>query len=356
LFDLIVLDEASQMDTAHAILVFCALKQGGRVVLAGDDLQLAPIVKAEPPHGFEDKVGAIYQFYKNHHGIVPTMLTTNYRSNREIVEFGHCAGYATTLEAHSPDMRLHLLSPLPAGDAPSGFPSHLHWSPRYADILDPEKPVVCFVHDDAQSSQSNAFEADAVAAMIWLLRERLALTDSTYGLRNERGADGDIKPVSSMCYPDAEFWERGVGIVTPHKAQMGKIITALTQAFPQANQSAIRGAVDTVERYQGQERDVILCSFGLGDPDAIRNEDEFLYNLNRFNVMASRAKAKLIVLVAQTVVDHLSNDLDTLRSSRLLKLFADNYCSHELPLQFSFLDTISEPSQIASRSGVLKWL
>jgi hypothetical protein len=46
--------------------------------------------------------------------------------------------------------------------------------------------------------------------------------------------------------------------------------------------------VDTVERFQGQERDVIVASYALGDPDAIGDEDEFLMSLKRFNVMSSR--------------------------------------------------------------------
>jgi hypothetical protein len=56
----------------------------------------------------------------------------------------------------------------------------------------------------------------------------------------------------------------------------------------------------------------IACS----EQPAGRDEDEFLMMLNRFNVMASRARSKLIVLVTQEVVDHLSGDLDTLRQSR----------------------------------------
>lgn len=60
----------------------------------------------------------------------------------------------------------------------------------------------------------------------------------------------------------------------------------------------------------------------------IRDENEFLMNLNRFNVMATRARAKLVVLVSQQVVDHLPNDLDTLCKSRLLKVCAESFCGN----------------------------
>src|SRR5207249_5698257 len=48
-FDLIVIDEASQMDVAHAILPVSAVASDGAVILAGDALQLPPIHQAEPP-------------------------------------------------------------------------------------------------------------------------------------------------------------------------------------------------------------------------------------------------------------------------------------------------------------------
>jgi superfamily I DNA and/or RNA helicase len=123
------------------------------------------------------------------------------------------------------------------------------------------------------------------------------------------------------------FWEHGVGIITPHRAQVSKIAEYLTQSFAgSVAHRVIRSAVDTVERFQGQERDVIIASFGLGDPDVIRLEDEFLYSLNRFNVMASRARCKLIVLITQSLLEYLSDDQDVLRESALLKRFAEDYC------------------------------
>ena len=119
-----------------------------------------------------------------------------------------------------------------------------------------------------------------------------------------------------------------MGVVTPHRAQQGLIVSRLRAVFPAAPMHLLRGAVDTVERFQGQQRDVMIASFALGDPDAIAREDEFLLSLNRFNVLASRARAKLVVLVSQEVVDHLSSDLATLRASRLLKEYAQGYCRH----------------------------
>ena len=81
----------------------------------------------------------------------------------------------------------------------------------------------------------------------------------------------------------------------------------------------------------------MIASFALGDPDAISDEDKFLLSMNRFNVMTSRARAKLVVLVSQEVVDHLSSDADVLRGSALLKEFAELFCAARRPAQLSYL-------------------
>jgi DNA replication ATP-dependent helicase Dna2 len=127
---------------------------------------------------------------------------------------------------------------------------------------------------------------------------------------NERDVVGSVKAPSNSLYTAAGFWERGIGIVTPHRAQQGLIIGILRRLFVPLghNPALIRSAVDTVERFQGQQRDVILATFALGDPDAIADEDEFLLSLNRLNVMASRARAKLVTFVSQDVVNHLSGE------------------------------------------------
>jgi DNA replication ATP-dependent helicase Dna2 len=149
-------------------------------------------------------------------------------------------------------------------------------------------------------------------------------------LKNERDTrTGEIIPAGSKPYDKEAFWEHGIGIVTPHRAQQALIVSRLQHVFAPygIDGSLIRGAVDTVERFQGQQRDIIIASYALGDEDAIRDEEEFLMSLNRFNVMVSRARAKIIALVSQEVIKHLSDDVDVLRESRLLKVYADSFCN-----------------------------
>jgi superfamily I DNA and/or RNA helicase len=342
LFDLILIDEASQMDVANAILAFCSLAGGGSVVLAGDPKQLPPIQQAEPPVGLEALVGCVYTFCEEAHDVPSEMLEVNYRSNSTLVEFSLNAGYRTTLTSHSPDLRLNLVEPLPTSQ-PADWPPGLYWTPEWSAFLNPDCPAVCFVYPEGRSSQWNQFEADAIAALVFLLHNRTAEQ-----LLNERSPlTGQIVlPATNQTYSLDGFWESAIGVVTPHRAQQGLIISRLQQTFAATGvaPSVIRSAVDTVERFQGQQRDVILASYALGDPDAIHDEDEFLMSLNRFNVMASRARAKLIVLVSQEVADHLSSNLDTLRESRLLKIYVESFCGDARPMTLGFLENGVETS------------
>ena len=285
-FDLIIIDEASQMDVANAALPLCGLAEDGSVVLAGDPLQLAPIHQASAPKDLEKIVGSIYSFWKDVHQVNESALEVNYRSNDTIVSFAPNAGYSTALTSHSPDLSIDLTSPFPQS-RPARWPQDLVWTPEWVSLLDPAQPTVCFVYDDGKNSQRNDFEADAIASMLWLLQGRVSNQ-----LRNEIDPQTLATiPTSTTAYPMLDFWKQAVGVVTPHRAQQGLIVTRLLSVFNATGTTAdaIRGAVDTVERFQGQQRDIIIASYTLGDPDQIAEEDEFLLSLNRFNVIASRS-------------------------------------------------------------------
>jgi hypothetical protein len=346
LFDLIVIDEASQVDVANAILPLATLAEGGSVVFAGDPLQLPPITQIDAPAGAEHLVGSVYNFLSGHHRVPDQRLLRNYRSNQEIVDLARDADYPSGLVAHSHHLRMNLLNPLPAGNqAPSGWPTHLPYSADLSRLLDPEQPVTCVVYRNGLDGQSSDFEAQVVAGLAWLLSGTLA-----DALDDEIDYDGTPKPGSTNPYSLDRLFDKGIGVVTPHRAQQSAITTLLTTAFPTVAPVKIRGAVDTVERFQGQQRDIMIASYAVGDPDTIAEEDEFLQSLNRFNVMASRARAKIIVLVSEELVQHLPMDIEVLRASSLLKAFANTRCHNAATITLGHRDgTTTVPREVTLR-------
>jgi superfamily I DNA and/or RNA helicase len=87
--------------------------------------------------------------------------------------------------------------------------------------------------------------------------------------------------------------------------------------------------VDTVEKMQGKEREVILVSYGVADEEYATAEAQFLLSRNRFNVAATRAERKLVVLCSDTVLDAVPTDRRTLLEAMMLKEFRQ-YCSDGL--------------------------
>jgi hypothetical protein len=319
--------------------------EGAVFVLAGDDKQLPPIHPATPPRDLDHVVGSVYGYTRHHQKVDYYPLQVNYRSCETLVEFTKRAGYDPGLHARHPGLRIALLDQGLPKSRPPEWPDALFWTPAWARLLDPGQPATCFIYDDEVVGQANDFEADAIAALLWLLFGRV-----DQQLAGEFTQDGALRGLTRKPHEAAVFWERAVGVVTPHRAQMTNIVARVQAVFPEHDPTAIWSAVDTVERFQGQQRDIILASFGLGDPDLIRAEDEFLYSLHRFNVMASRARAKLIVFTTRSLVDHLADDAEVLEQSRLLKCFAESFCQNPSPLTLGY----RVGGKDVSRSGVLR--
>ena len=99
--------------------------------------------------------------------------------------------------------------------------------------------------------------------------------------------------------------------------------------------------MDTVERFQGGERNLNIVSYGVGDEDIIREEEEFLINLNRTNVSISRAKQKVIVMMSDELAMHLTNDEDLVVHAKAIKRF-DHYCQNQTTFKVPWLGKLRE--------------
>ena len=106
--------------------------------------------------------------------------------------------------------------------------------------------------------------------------------------------------------------EDGLGVVVPHRAQRA----ALKELFPDL---AAAGAIDTVERFQGGERDLIVVSATASDPEFVLAEARFLLNPNRLNVAFSRPRKKLIVIGSTTIFRLVPPDMEVFEHALLWK-------------------------------------
>jgi superfamily I DNA and/or RNA helicase len=300
-----VIDEASQVPVASAAAYFLLLREDGHVILAGDHKQLGPIYGFEMRDSVQGLFDCIFSYMQETHRKDPVALDRNYRTNTEISGWPKERFYSEGYEAFFPERRLEIALPPATGSPPDGWPENLPWSDLFLRILDPEIPVVVISYGVHTSTLSNPFEAQMVAALALLYRRIL-----------EQDGNGP---------GDQEFWAEHLGIVTPHRAQMSTIRNLLVDAAGMPMDPP--PFVDTVDRFQGQERDLMIASYVVADRDFVAAEEAFILNPRRFNVTLTRARSKFIMFVSDAILQHLPADADVARDAAHLQLFAENYCT-----------------------------
>jgi DNA replication ATP-dependent helicase Dna2 len=101
-----------------------------------------------------------------------------------------------------------------------------------------------------------------------------------------------------------------IGIIAPYRAQVANIRRHLFSADPvydwQGLPSDAPISVDTVDRFQGGERLVIIISFATTRELSVESQRyTFLTNPNRLNVALTRAQRKLILVGCVPALEHL---------------------------------------------------
>jgi hypothetical protein len=285
----LIVDEASMLVFPHFLALASLVREDGTIVLAGDDLQLSPIISNDwdkedrPPtkhyqpflSAYESVMGLARRGGLPRTALRESALTMTFRlpsDVRRLIEDTYRKHDHIQLESRA--------DPVPTTTAIS----HL------SEILRCDLSVLAVVHGENGSRNYNPFEAE-------LLRQ--------------------------MIGTGAGLADKSVAIITPHRAQRA----FLTDLF--GTQPSIAGAIDTVERFQGGEQDTVIVTGTESDPYAIGAAADFILNLNRANVAFSRAKRKLVVVVAQSLLDHVPPELESYKSAVLWKALR-SLCRHEL--------------------------
>lgn len=352
-FDLIVIDEASQLpvDYAMASLQYVARHDitlqprgvapgkmvagmpvadgdaidglevdGGieasrftKVVIVGDYNQLPPVQPVKPPERLDSVLGSFFSYYVLQHRIENMQLVYNYRSHDDIVAFTRFTNIYGSLKA----------SPVP-GKAQQTLQGNIAavQEPWIKDVLDPQRVVSAIIHDRRHETSVSLLESELAASIVLAYHAMVA---------------------PATAAEEERFWEEKVGIVSPHNAQ-GRIIIrrlydALAGASPRKTLLApsdlmarLKATVYSVEKFQGSDRELIVASYGISDRDQIAAEEEFIYDLNRFNVLTSRAKHKIILICSKTLLSHIPGDRVVMSHAEKLHAYVYRYCNDAMTL------------------------
>lgn len=279
-----------------------------KVVFVGDHNQLPPVQPVKPPKKIEGVLGSIFSYYftEGLHNLESKQLEINYRSNEHIVEFTQSLGYYTNLRAFKTTAHQKITGLIPQD-----------CDPIVQSLLDPDKIVNAVIHNLNFETSVSLLEATLT---LQLILNYLAMV-------NPQTPEDELR-----------FWTQNVGVVAPHNAQSRLIIRMihseltrlqLTNLNSSDLMQALKGTIFSVEKFQGSARTLIISTIGVSSKDQLMAEEEFLYELTRFNVLTSRAKSKFILICSRNFIDYYPNDNEVLENSMKIRHLAVNFCNRE---------------------------
>ena len=264
-FGTLFIDEAAQ---ALEAACWIPIRRVSRVVFAGDHCQLPPTVKSFA--ALKAGLGkTLMERIVESHPETVTLLKMQYRMNEEIMRFSSDWFYGNQVES-APEV-------------------------KYRSILDLDIPMT-WIDTSAFQLPSSGEEAN-------LFKEEFV--GESFGRINK--AEAELTLLALENYFKKIGKERileerlDVGVISPYRAQVQYLRRLFKKReFFKPYRSLI--SVNTVDGFQGQERDIILISL-------VRANDEgqigFLRDLRRMNVAITRARMKLIILGdASTMTRH----------------------------------------------------
>lgn len=276
-FGTLFIDEAAQ---ALEAACWIPMKRASRVILAGDHCQLPPTVKSIAALRAGLGKTLMERIAENKPEVV-TLLKIQYRMNDEIMRFSSDWFYGGKVES-APQIKYRSVL---------DYDHPITW----IDTSNEENQITIEGEDAPEDSTSTASSVSA-ANQNSDLNFKEQFVGESFGRINKAEAELTLLTLAEYFTKIGKqrvLEERiDVGIISPYRAQV-QYLKKLIKKYEFFKPYRRLISVNTVDGFQGQERDVILISL-------VRSNDEgqigFLKDLRRMNVAMTRARMKLIIL------------------------------------------------------------
>ena len=276
-FGTLFIDEAAQ---ALEAACWIPMRRASRVILAGDHCQLPPTVKSIAALRAGLGKTLMERIAENKPEVV-TLLKIQYRMNDEIMRFSSDWFYGGKVES-APQIKYRSVL---------DYDHPITW----IDTSNEENQITIEGEDAPEDSASTASSVSA-ANQNSDLNFKEQFVGESFGRINKAEAELTLLTLAEYFTKIGKQRVLGdsidVGIISPYRAQV-QYLKKLIKKYEFFKPYRRLISVNTVDGFQGQERDVILISL-------VRSNDEgqigFLKDLRRMNVAMTRARMKLIIL------------------------------------------------------------
>lgn len=251
-FDMTIMDEAGQCDTATSLI---PILRGKNLLLVGDPQQLNPVTlldkeideklkqQYQVPESYDFLNNSIYKTYiSNDHVSSETLLSHHYRCAPKIINFNNKKYYNNKL--------------------------NIDTSADKTDCLD----FVSIPNDETTERNQAPKEIDYIVNFV------------------------------------KENQNKSIGIITPFRTQKNAIIEKLKQESINVEKEDSKVSCGTVHSFQGDEKDIILFSLSITDKTGKGTYKWLKTNRELINVATSRAKDKLVLIGSKENIERLHNE------------------------------------------------
>lgn len=260
MFDVVIIDEASQCDIASCIPV---LYRARKAIIVGDDKQLPHLSFLEKSkeqsflsqYNIDDRYQLMWRYrdnsmfdLANYYSTTPVLLDEHFRSPAPIIQFSSNEFYGGKIKIMSPNFN------------------------------------------------------DGSIVELRIVRDGKVDHDAT---RNVPECEEIVKTIQNMIIADRENIEEGkepvsIGVISPFRAQVDLLKKAILKVFDTETILQHKIEVGTAHTFQGDERDVMLLSWTFA-PNSHPQSLMFAQKPNLFNVAITRARHKLINFISREI-------------------------------------------------------
>lgn len=260
LFDVAIIDEASQCDIASCIPILFRAK---KAVIVGDDKQLPHLSFLEnakeqsflSQYDIPDKYRLMWRFRTNsmfdlagYYCMTPVLLDEHFRSLPPIIDFSNKEFYGSGLRImtkNDDSLKVLEFNRVPLGKVDGDSTRNI---PEIEAII--EKLHEIIIRDEADASKNKKHKFTTI------------------------------------------------GIISPFRSQVEAIKKSLMKSFSEATLQRHQVDVGTAHTFQGDERDIIIMSWAIAD-NSFSQSLAFLQKPNLFNVAVTRARKQCISFLSK---------------------------------------------------------